>query len=154
MTTDTRRQPKLRYSKPDMIPKVLLRAMLALPLAALAIVGANAVSGRPQVGVPHAAEVVQERSLVLEGRGAKAVALRDADGTLLAEMENGGFITVVQNGLQRARLVQGVDQALPVRLVRFDNGRLSLIDDASGWSVELHAFGDLNQAAFDRLLTE
>jgi len=153
MTTDIKREPALRYKKPDMIPVALLRAMLALPVAALAVVGANAVTDRPNVGVPHAATIIQERSLILEGRGAKAVALRAPDGTMLQEMENGGFVTVIQNGLERARLVRGVDQSLPVRLVRYDNGRLSLLDDASGWSVELHAFGDLNQAAFDRLLT-
>jgi len=39
-----------------------------------------------------------------------------------------------------------------VRLVAYDNGRLTLHDDRTGWSVELHAFGDANKAAFERLL--
>jgi putative photosynthetic complex assembly protein len=41
---------------------------------------------------------------------------------------------------------------LPVRLVSFANGRLSLEDPETGWSVELYGFGSDNEAAFQRLL--
>lgn len=153
MTVSFQGEPSLRHRDKEMIPKALLRAMLGLALASLAIVTFAVVTGREPAGQPHAAAVVAERQIILEGRGAKAVAVRDASGAMLAEMDHGGFVTVIQNGLQRARLVAGVDQALPVRLVSYANGRLTLHDDASGWSAELHAFGDDNKAAFERLMS-
>lgn len=41
-----------------------------------------------------------------------------------------------------------------MRLVKYENGRLSLQDDATGWSAELQAFGPDNEAAFERMLSE
>jgi putative photosynthetic complex assembly protein len=60
---------------------------------------------------------------------------------------------VIQNGLERARLTAGVDKLLPVRIVKFANGRLTVVDDHSGWSAELGAFGNDNRAAFERLMS-
>ena len=71
---------------------------------------------------------------------------------MLADLAHGGFITVIQNGLQTERRKHGIDPALPVRLVRYDNNRLTILDPATGWSVELHIFGADNKAAFERLL--
>lgn len=147
-------QPAIHHPETGMIPGRLLVSMALLAASALAIVGAATVSGRPLVGVPQAGTVQAERLLILEGQGAKAVTIRAADGTLLADLENGGFVTVVQNGLQRHRLVHGVAADLPVRLVRYDNGRLSLLDPETGWNVELYAFGADNKAAFERLLAQ
>lgn len=147
------RQPGLRNA-PDreMIPRVLLRAMLALALASLAITTAAVVTGREPVGQPKAAEVVDTRTIALVGGGAKAVTVLDGEGAVLADMEHGGFITVVQNGLARERLKNGLPATLPVEVVRYANGRLELQDPATGWSVELGNFGAENTAAFERLL--
>lgn len=147
--------PAFRHS-PDkeLIPRVLLRAMLGLVLATIAIVGYASLTDRPTVAQPKPADVVFERSLILEGAGAKAVVLRDADGELIAALGHGGFITVIQNGLARARLVHGVQADLPVRLVSYANGRLTLHDDLTGWSVELGSFGGDNRASFERLMQD
>lgn len=147
-------QPVIHHPQEGMIPGRLLMSMAFLAVSTLAIVGAATVAGRPVVGVPPTAAVQAERMLILEGQGAKAVTIRAADGTLLADLDNGGFVTVVQNGLQRHRLVHGVPADLPVRLVRYDNGRLSLLDPETGWTVELYAFGADNKAAFERLLVQ
>lgn len=152
MAVDVR--SKAKDPDKDMVPPVLLRAMLALALLSLAIVGFSVATGREPVGQPKAADVVQERLIVLKGGGAQAVTVLAPDGTVIADMAHGGFITVVQNGLQRARLTQGVDQMLPVRLVRFSNGRLALLDPETGWSAELYAFGGDNKAAFERLMSQ
>jgi putative photosynthetic complex assembly protein len=45
-----------------------------------------------------------------------------------------------------------VGQDAPVTLARHENGRLTLTDPATGWSVELTAFGSDNEAAFAALL--
>lgn len=137
----------------EMIPGPLLLGMLALVLATLAVVGFAVLSGREPVGQPKAAEVVQERSLVLQGGGAQAVRVLAMDGTLLLDLPHGGFITVIQNGLARARKTAGVDAELPVRIVEYTNGRLTVIDDHTGWSAELGAFGSDNKAAFERLMS-
>lgn len=150
----TTKQPALRNPDQEMIPPVLLRMMLALAIASLLVVAYAVVTDRDHVGQPVASAIASERTIIFEGRGAKAVAVRAPDGTMLFESENGGFITVIQNGLQRARTVAKVDQRLPVRLVQYENGRLTLHDDATGWSAELQAFGDDNKAAFERLLAE
>lgn len=137
----------------DKIPRGLLFAMFALAIASLAIVTFGVLTNRPHEGVPTPAAVLDEREILLVGRGAKAVAVYDRNGGLLADLDHGGFVAVIQNGLQRARVVARADQSLPVRLVRFANGRLTIIDPATGWTAELGAFGDDNRAAFERLMS-
>jgi putative photosynthetic complex assembly protein len=140
--------------KPAMIPTNLLLAMLALVLASVILTGYSALTGRDQVGVPKPAEILAERSIILQGGGAQAVTVLAADGSLLMDLPHGGFITVIQNGLERARLTAGVDKLLPVRIVKYANGRLTVVDDHSGWTAELGAFGNDNRAAFERLMSQ
>ncbi|MFN3937821.1 MAG: photosynthetic complex assembly protein PuhC [Gemmobacter sp.] len=153
MTVQTR--PALRHpADREMIPRALLRAMLALALASLAIVTFAVATDRPTVGQPKPAAIVQERTIALIGGGAQAVTVLDDTGAVLADMEHGGFVTVIQNGLARERLKHGVAANLPVRLVEYANGRLTVHDPETGWSAELHAFGADNKAAFERLLNK
>jgi putative photosynthetic complex assembly protein len=137
---------------PDMIPRPLLLAMLGLVLATLALTSFAALTGRDKVGQPIDAAIVGQRSVILQGNSAQAVTVLDANGQLLMDLPHGGFITVIQNGLMRARTVARVDQSLPVRIVEYANGRLTVIDDATGWSAELGAFGSDNRAAFVQLM--
>ena len=123
-------------------------------LASVALVAFSVYSGRAHVGVPQAAKVVQERAIILQGGGAQAVTVLATDGTVLMDLPHGGFITVIQNAMERARLTAGVDKLLPVRIVKYANGRLSAVDDYSGWSAELGAFGSDNRAAFERLMSQ
>lgn len=138
----------------EMIPAALLRAMFGLALASLIIVTYAVVTHRPHEGVPAAGTPVAERQFILEGKDAQAVTVRDTDGHVLMDLPHGGFITVIQSGIARARVVARVDGNPPVRIIRYDNGRLVAEDPATGWSAELYAFGDDNKAAFERLLTD
>ena len=138
----------------DMIPKPLLLAMLGLVLATLCVVSFSVLTGREPVGVPAPASVVAERTIYLEGGGAQGVTVLDENHDLLLDLPHGGFITVIQNGVQRARLTARVDQSLPVRIVEYANGRLTVVDDHTGWSAELGAFGSDNKAAFERLMSQ
>lgn len=138
----------------DMIPKHLLLAMLALVLASLAVVIFGVLTDRTHVGVPKAADIVTERSIILKGGGAQAVTVLDVDGSVMMDLPHGGFITVIQNAMERARLTAGVDKMLPLRIVEYANGRLTAVDDYSGWSAELGAFGSDNRAAFERLMSQ
>lgn len=153
--SDTPRQPALRRTDDgNMIPVPLLRAMLSLVLCSLALVSAAVISGHPATGVPAPAAVVQEREIYLIGGGAQAVTVLNADRSVLADLPHGGFITVIQNGLERARTVAHADQTKPIRLVKYANGRFVAEDPTTGWSAELYAFGADNKAAFERLLSD
>jgi len=136
----------------EMIPKGLLYAMIALVLAALALTTYAVATKRPHVGTPAASQPVEETWLILEGQSAQAVTVRDKDGKLLMDLPHGGFITVIQNAMTRARTVAGIAGNPPMKVVRYANGRLVAEDPSSGWSAELYAFGNDNKAAFERLL--
>jgi putative photosynthetic complex assembly protein len=138
----------------EMIPRALLWGMLALALSALAITSFAVLTDRPATGSPAPGNVTAEREIILEGRSAQAVTVYAADGTLLADLDHGGFITVIQNAIQRARTVARVEGNPPIRIVKYDNGRLVAEDPASGASIELYAFGGDNKAAVERLLDQ
>ncbi len=138
----------------EMIPRTLLWGMFALAMSSLALATFSFVTKRPHVGVPVAGTVVAERDLILEGVDAQAVVVRDTDGTVLLDLPHGGFIPVIQSGMERARKVAQVPGNPPMRVVKYDNGRLVAEDPATGWSAELYAFGQDNKAAFERLLTD
>jgi putative photosynthetic complex assembly protein len=138
----------------EMIPRALLWAMLALALAALAIASFAVLTDRPHTGTPPSGTVVAKRDVILEGKSAQAVTVYDAEGNLLADLPHGGFITVIQNAIQRARTVARVEGNPPIHIVKYDNGRLVAEDPASGASIELYAFGGDNKAAVERLLDQ
>jgi putative photosynthetic complex assembly protein len=138
----------------EMIPRTLLWGMLALALSALALATFSVVTNRPHVGTPVAGTVIAERTLILESHSAQSVKVLAPDGKLVADMDHGGFITVVQNAIQRARTVARVQGNPPIHFVQYDNGRLVAEDPASGASIELYAFGDDNKAAVERLLDQ
>lgn len=144
--------PGFRHRDREMIPKTLVRAMFALAAITVLIVGFAALTGREPTGQPKPGTIIAERQISLIGGGAKAVTVLAEDGSVLADLAHGGFITVIQNGLQTERRKHAIDPDLPVRLVRYDNDRLTIHDPATGWSVELHIFGADNKAAFERLL--
>lgn len=150
-------QPALtapRARSREMIPTALLYGMAALALSSLAVVSFAVVTDRPQVGVPVAGTAIEERFLILEGKSAQAVVVKDTEGTVLLDLPHGGFVTVIQSAMARARLVARVEGNPPMRIVRYDNGRLVAEDPATGWSAELYAFGQDNKAAFERLLDD
>lgn len=150
----TTRQPALRNQKTEMIPTALLRAMFALAVITLVITSFAVLTDRPPVGQPKPSEVVASRAIILEGLDAQSVVVRNADGTLLADLPHGGFITVIQNAMARERLVHRIEGNPPLNIVRYANGRLVAEDPATGWSAELYAFGGDNKAAFERLLDQ
>ncbi len=141
-----------RSDNNDMIPIALVRAMAALALLSLGLVTYAAVTGRDKVAVPADAPVVARHQVSLVGNDAQSVTVYDGDGNLLADMDHGGFVTVVQNGLMTMRRRHGIDPTRPIDIVRFENGRLAAIDPLTDYRVELTQFGADNKAAFERLL--
>lgn len=124
----------------EMIPRGMIVAMAALALGALALASYASLSGRPLVGVPPAAPVVESRSFVLESDSVAARAVTP-DGRVLLDTDNGAFIAVVGDALRRERTVNRIAGNPPVTLDRLANGRLVLTDPATGWSAEMTSFG-------------
>ncbi|MGY6694480.1 MAG: photosynthetic complex assembly protein PuhC [Roseinatronobacter sp.] len=141
-----------RRDNNDMIPIGLVRAMFGLAAASLALVVFASLTGREQVAIPAPAPIAQEWTIRLVGNDAQAVTVLDAEGNLIADMDHGGFVTVIQNGLMTMRRRHGIDAGLPLQIVLFENGRLAAIDPLTDFRVELTQFGSDNQAAFERLL--
>ena len=56
--------------------------------------------------------------------------------------------------ITRKRRLEGGTAKDPLRIVRRDNGRIDIIDDASGLTVELMSYGKDNIAVFANLLED
>lgn len=146
--------PALVTRDKEMIPTVLLRAMLILALSALALTTYAVVTDRPLTGQPLAAPVSEERQIVLLSNGPDHVSVLTADGQVILEngAERSGFLVVIARAVARQRGQHGVALDAPLALRNHTNGRLSLTDPATGWSVELASFGAANRDAFGALL--
>ena len=144
------------YADEDrMIPKVLIRAMLALVLATLAIATFARVTDRPLVSTPPVSPVKAQAVLILEADAASGAAtVLLADCSVLVELapEEGGFIAGVNRVIVRERTKHRAAQGAPILLQAFENGRMAITDPETGWSADLMGFGETNAAAFARLL--
>ena len=138
----------------ELVPRFLLRLMIFLIVASLALVSFAVLTDRPLVGVPEDGPIAAERMISLEGTRSGAITVRDDTGNVVARMSEreAGFISVIWRGLDRYRKVKGAAPDGPVRLIRFETGRHTIVDPSTGWRAELNAFGDKNEAAFARLL--
>lgn len=136
----------------ELIPKPLLRAMIGIALLALALTTYAVLTDRPHEGVPAPGKVVAEKLVVLKDIDSRHVTVSDPAGNLLLDLPEGGFVDVMAAAVRRSRAVARITDNPPVRIVRYDNGRLAMEDPATGWSTELYAFGADSKAAFERIL--
>ena len=140
---------------PDHVPPVALRAAAALVVGAILAIGAARLGGVTPAATPPVSAPAAERALVIIPHADGGARVTDAvTGVLVADLDplGAGFIAGVDRALARIRMQNGLDRDLPVRLVRWQDGRFSLIDPASGWRMELQGFGPDNLEAFARLL--
>ena len=126
--------------------------MIGIALLSLALTSYAVLTGRPREGVPPPGNVVAEKLVVLKDIDARHVTVSDPEGNLLLDLPEGGFVDVMAAAVRRSRAVARITDNPPVRIVRYDNGRLAMEDPATGWSTELYAFGADSKAAFERIL--
>jgi putative photosynthetic complex assembly protein len=128
----------------------------AAGIALLSVLAAAA--GRlANIGTVHAPEsaAAVSRELTFVDRATGGVEVKDARTGETLEIilpGEGGFVRGVMRSFARERRLAGAVGETPVRLVRAENGRLWIIDDATGRRVELDAFGPQNIGAFGRYL--
>ena len=157
MPTDAMSQHFRTREDREKIPRILLRAILALVLIVLALVSFARITGMQPAAMPPAdVPIVQERVLHIFGDQEGHARVLDQHGHQIADLgpDQGGFIAGVWRSMARVRTQQGIDPSAPVRLVRFADGRLGLRDDLTGWRVELIGFGRDNTRAFAKLLEQ
>ena len=150
-------QPKVYADEDRMLPRTLIRAMVALVLATLAIATFARVTDRPLVSMPSASPVKAEAAITIEADPSSGAAtVRLADGTLLTKLgpQDGGFIAGINRVIHRERTKHRVALDGPVLLQAYDNGRMGLIDPSTGWRADLMGFGADNAEAFARLLAQ
>ncbi|WP_306116530.1 MULTISPECIES: photosynthetic complex assembly protein PuhC [unclassified Roseovarius] len=149
---DTRPAPKAHDK--ELIPRVMVRAMLALVLACLTLVTLARLTDTPLIATPPDGKVVASRIVSLSVDTSGAATIRDETGTVIADLppEQGGFISGVGRVVERERLKNRVALDGPVTLIWQDTGRISIQDPSTGWSADLMGFGADNARAFARLL--
>lgn len=136
------------------LPIAPLMAMAALVLSCLVGVSAVRLSGMSAVQQADAATLAT-RQLRFEDRTDGGIAVLDAaNGALLATVAPGtnGFLRSTMRGLVRERKRQGMGPELPFELLGRADGRLTLVDPATGRRVDLESFGTTNSAVFAQLL--
>ena len=144
------------YTEPDkLLPRFLIRGMLLLICAVLAITIFARVTDRPLESTPPVAPVSAEAWLLLKSDGMTgAVTAFDPAGQLLLALtpEQGGFIAGVHRVILRERLKHRVAADSPVLLQSLENGRMLIVDPETGWRADLMGFGAGNADTFAKLL--
>jgi putative photosynthetic complex assembly protein len=146
---DAEKRPQKKRDR-EFIPTRLVAAMFSLAGIALVLVSLSVFTGRAPTGQPKDAPVWKTQVMTIEGKGNHVTIVEDTGRVLLDG--NGGFIAVVLDGLERARLVSKVEGNPPVTITQYENGRVSLTDPATGWQVELSSFGPGNLGTFRKML--
>lgn len=145
---------QMKHRDREMVPRFLVQAMFGLMFASVALVGYDQFTDRPLLGVAPDSPIVAERPILLDGTRTDGVTVRDSAGSKIAYSgdKKAGFIDVIWQTVSRNRTVQGADLEAPLRLVRRENGHVAILDDTTGWKIELIGYGQDNVAAFARLI--
>ena len=138
----------------DKIPPILLRAMFGLAGLCLVMVTAYTLAGGPKIATPPEAEVIASRVIWLSGDISGAAQVRDADGTLIADLppDRGGFIAGIERVVARERTNHRVPLDAPLVPELNAVHRLSIHDPTTDWRADLMGFGADNARAFAKLL--
>lgn len=138
---------------PAPLPRVPMLALAALVLISLISVAAVRWSGI-SVHTPDA-KPVATRLLRFEDRPDGSIAVIDAASGRLLERVQGeqGFLRGSLRALARERRMREIGALPPFELAARADGRLTLIDTATGARLDLESFGPTNAAVFARLLT-
>lgn len=151
------------HSHENTVPPPALAMAFALVGVSLLMTAAVQLGWADREAVPAVVRAqadvakLETRNLTFADMADGSVQVTDADSSevvasFAGEADGGGFIRGVLRGLARDRRMRGIDSAPPFALTMWEDGSLSLVDAATGRSIELGSFGPDNRAAFARLL--
>ena len=133
-------------------PRGALLAAGALVLVTVIGVAAVRLSGVP-IREPDAAAALT-RELRFEDRPDGSIAVFEGHAKVPFDSVTGeaGFVRGTLRGLARERKRQGLGPEQPFELIGRADGRMTLVDPATGHIVDLESFGPTNAADFGRWL--
>lgn len=137
------------------VPKMALIGAGLLIAVTIGLAGLSRAGFISIETVEKASDHVVARELYFRDRVQGGIEVLAADtGSVLTVFEPGtnGFARGVLRGLVRERRAQGAGSSIPFKLVKYSDGRLNLIDPATGQEVELVSFGPTNAGVFASLL--
>ena len=137
----------------EIVPKRFIQAIAVLILTVLVSVFVFRLMEYPLMGVAPKAQIVEEISITFVERNRFDVVVTDKYGEVLAESKDGrnGFLGVVFNAVKRERIKKRLTGDNILRMVRYDNGRISVVDDLTGMVIQVNSFGVKNLKVFDSL---
>jgi putative photosynthetic complex assembly protein len=130
------------------------RGLLLAAIAAASLAGVAAARlGGWQAASPDA-PTVQQRRLHFLDRPDGGIAVVDADSGSTLDVVQGeqGFLRGVLRSMARERRRQDQGPRTPLELHGRSDGRLTLLDPATGRRIDLESFGPTNAAVFARWL--
>lgn len=145
------------------VPRGALISAALLLLFVMALTGAVRLGWIPQSADPTATrasqniEPAQTRELRFADRADGAVVVSDAasgEMVKLVEFGQGGFLRATMRRMAKVRMANGIGAEPPFKLVRWENGALSLSDPQTGREAELHGFGPDHSRIFAEMLKE
>jgi len=151
------------HSHENTVPRPALIAAGVLVGFSLLMTAAVQIGWLERSAVPSAERAeaavapLEQRSLLFADGADGSVLITEAEsaaqvGLIEAGSEQGGFIRGVLRGLARERRMHDVGSQPPFTLTLWQDGSMSLVDEATGRSIEIGAFGPDNRAAFAVLL--
>lgn len=135
------------------LPKGVLIAIAVLLLVSLCSVAAVRLSG-VEIRSPDAAPVMS-RSLRFEDRSDGSVAVIDAGTGQEVQRVQGeaGFLRGALRAMARERRMRDIGPEAAFELIGRADGRMTLVDPATGQRIDLDSFGPTNAGSFVHLLT-
>ena len=137
----------------EIIPKRFVQALVILVIFVLISVFTFRLLDLPLFGVAPKAKILQEITLEFVERNRFDVVVIDKYGKVRAKSSDGfnGFLGVVFNAIKRERIKKDVEGDNFLRIVQYENGRIAVIDDWTGMTIQVNSFGNKNLEVF-RLL--
>ena len=139
---------------PAVFPRIALvvaGVVIALTLASVGVARWSGFDGRQQD-----APTVAQRALFFEDQPDGGIAIVDAASGVTLETVYGeqGFLRGALRAVLRERKLRSLVSDLPLQLIARADGRLTLVDPATGSRLDLESFGSTNAAVFARWLPQ
>ncbi len=143
----TAADPTIHVPRGPLIGAVLLVA-LVFGVAIQARVSGKTASEEPVTAV------AQQRQVRFDPQADGTLAVVDVNGNreiVRLSSEKNGFIFGMLRGIKQKRDVAHTDPAVPFRITRWQDGRMTLDDPSTGMHVAVSSFGPTQIASFQQL---